>query len=119
MVLRMHVEITNIEDVAMNSSSQGRWTLDLGMMVLSAIDPIVTVPRDREGLNQQEPNCHFNIHVPQVNWHYHAAPQMTSMHDGKAHCAIGQLADEAFCFGRLSKTRQFIFAKVWHRLNMI
>ena len=80
----------------MNGSSQGRRTPNLGMMVLSAMDPIVTIPGDREGPNQQEPNRRFYIQAPQIHLHYHAAPQMTSTHDSEAYRAIDHLTMRPF-----------------------
>ena len=85
----------------MNCSSQGRRTPDLGMMALSAVDPIMTLVADREGRNPQEPDRRFYTHMPEVHWHYHTAPQMTSTHDGEARRAIDRLADEAYRFGRM------------------
>ena len=97
------------DDVSMNGSSHGRRTPEMGMVALSATDPITTMMGDREGPNQEEPNRRFYINAPHVHWHYHAAPQMTSTHDGEARRAIDRLADEAFRFGRLSETTQMEF----------
>ena len=73
-------------------------------MALGAHDPIVMVPGDRQGPNREDPGRRFYIQAPQVHWHYHAAPQVASTHNGEAWCAIDRLADEAYHFGRISKT---------------
>ena len=56
-----------VDDVLMNGSSHGRRIPKMGMLALSATDPIITMAGDREGPNPQEPNRRFYINAPHVH----------------------------------------------------
>ena len=91
---------------------------DMQLMALGVRDPIATVPRDRQGPNREDPGRRFYIQAPQVHWHYHAAPQIASTHDGEIWRAIDHLADEAYHFGRISETLHGHFREGIARLEV-
>ena len=93
------------DDVSMNGSNGEGST---AIVALSARDPIVTRPGDREGPSEEHPDRRFYMGAPEVHWHYHAAPTVQTTADGEARRAIDRLADEAFRFGRQVEHHQVL-----------
>ena len=82
-------EVYRVDDTAMGNGRNGNG------------GPIVVMPEDRRGPNEEHPQRAFYVNAPQFHWHQY----VVGANDEGARAGIQQIAMEAFVFGQMTEHR--------------